>query len=123
MNRPELQLSREAKQALLKHPFPGNVRELKNAMERATALCTGDTLGIDDLPPEFSQQAVQLTSQVASHQPVTGPKLSAGLDHREAELIQEALALSGNRRGEAARLLGISRKTLWKKMKRPVTGW
>ncbi len=123
MNRPQLQLSREAKQALLKHPFPGNVRELKNAMERATALCTGDTLGIDDLPPEFSQHAVKLTQLAAFQPPMPGPKLSAGLDHREAELIQEALAATGNRRGEAARLLGISRKTLWKKMKRPVTGW
>lgn len=118
MSRPQLKLSREAKQALLKHPYPGNVRELKNAMERATALCTEDTLGVDDLPPEFSRHAAQLRTSASPLQPAPGPMLLAGLGHREAELIQEALARSGNQRGEAARLLGISRKTLWKKMKR-----
>ncbi|ACH39933.1 sigma-54-dependent sensor transcriptional regulator, PAS domain-containing [Citrifermentans bemidjiense Bem] len=118
MSRPQLKLSREAKQALLKHPYPGNVRELKNAMERATALCTEDTLGVDDLPAEFAQHAAQLRPSAAPLQPAPGPMLLAGLGNREAELIQEALALCGNQRGEAARLLGISRKTLWKKMKR-----
>lgn len=117
MRRPTLNLSREAKQALLDHTYPGNVRELKNAMERAAALCSDTELTIDDLPPEFSGPHL--------HQQTGIPKIPAGQNaalavHRnqlEAELIEQALKSSGNHRGDAARLLGISRKTLWKKMK------
>ncbi|MBU5638969.1 sigma 54-interacting transcriptional regulator [Geomonas sp. Red69] len=120
MGRPELRLSREAKEALLSHRYPGNVRELKNAMERATALCSGDTLTIDDLPAEFRQGsfAAQAEESEPPHRPAQGSLLSTKLDDKEEELIRQALAVSGNRRAEAARLLGISRKTLWKKMKR-----
>ncbi|WP_224960927.1 sigma-54 interaction domain-containing protein [Geomonas subterranea] len=118
MGRPELNISREAKEALLTHRYPGNVRELKNAMERATALCGGDTLTIDDLPPEFGSHPGDARGGEPARRPVHGSTLSTKLDNREAELIEQALAVSGNRRAEAARLLGISRKTLWKKMKR-----
>ncbi|QWV94742.1 sigma 54-interacting transcriptional regulator [Geomonas oryzisoli] len=118
MGRPELRLSREAKEALLSHRYPGNVRELKNAMERATALCSGDTLMIDDLPAEFGHGAFAAQQAELSRTPVPGSALSTKLDVREAELIEQALAATGHRRAEAASLLGISRKTLWKKMKR-----
>lgn len=117
MGRPSLKLSREAKQALLGHPYPGNVRELKNAMERAAALCRGTFLAIDDLPPEFQGHRLVPASPTKAHSSSRNSLLGANLDHREAELINQALAASGNRRGDAARLLGISRKTLWKKMK------
>ena len=118
MGRPELKLSREAKEALLRHRYPGNVRELKNAMERATALCCGDTLGIEDLPAEFSACRTPAGAAPMPRRPAQGSILATRLDDREAELIEQALAASGNRRADAARLLGISRKTLWKKMKR-----
>ncbi|UPU34716.1 sigma 54-interacting transcriptional regulator [Geomonas paludis] len=118
MGRPELKLSREAKEALLNHRYPGNVRELKNAMERATALCTGNILMLDDLPAEFRCGAFAAPEAEALRDPAQGSVLASKLDDREAELIEQALAVTGHRRAEAARLLGISRKTLWKKMKR-----
>lgn len=127
MGRAELSLSRESKKALLDHDYPGNVRELKNAMERATALCQGQQLALQDLPPEMAGLPAQLQgrgAEPAAAASLTLPSAAAStalaevLDHREEELIREALAMAGNRRGEASRLLGISRKTLWKKMKR-----
>ncbi len=117
MGRPPLSLSREAKQVLLTHPYPGNVRELKNAMERAAALCHESELTIDDLPPEFSMPLQNQQHGFLSPVPGQPSVLAAKLDQRETELIEQALKSSGNRRGEAARLLGISRKTLWKKLK------
>ena len=119
MGRSRLKLSREAKEALLAHRYPGNVRELKNAMERATALCCGDTLGVLDLPTEFGGVHLPGKEQAVLPRHLTQSSLLADrLDDREAELIEQALAAAGNSRTEAARLLGISRKTLWKKMKR-----
>ncbi len=117
MGRPALRLSREAKEALLAHRYPGNVRELKNAMERASALCSGDTLGVDDLPPELRGSA-DVPGTVRTLRGEKGSLLAERMDDREAELIAQALAAAGDSRTEAARLLGISRKTLWKKMKR-----
>lgn len=121
MGRPSLSLSREAKQVLLSHPYPGNVRELKNAMERAAALCRESELTIDDLPPEFSMTHQKEQPGIHSLAPGQPSVLAAQLDQRETELIEKALKSSGNRRGEAARLLGISRKTLWKKLKQQAT--
>ncbi|QSV45333.1 sigma-54 interaction domain-containing protein [Geobacter benzoatilyticus] len=117
MERPPLSLSREAKQVLLNHPYPGNVRELKNAMERAAALCHGSELTIDDLPPEFSMPHQNQQPGVLSPAPGQPSVLAEQIDQWETVLIEQALKSSGNRRGEAARLLGISRKTLWKKLK------
>jgi PAS domain S-box-containing protein len=126
MGRAELSLSREAKKALLDHDYPGNVRELKNAMERATALCQGQELTLQDLPPEIAGVVSEQQVKGLAYAPAAPPSLRATaaaplaevLDHREEELIRQALAQAGNRRGEASRILGISRKTLWKKMKR-----
>lgn len=117
MGRPELKLSRGAKEALLRHRYPGNVRELKNAMERATALCCGDTLSPIDLPAEFCASCRD-AGNAGEGRAAQGSDLASRLVDHEAELIEQALAASGNRRAEAARLLGISRKTLWQKMKR-----
>ena len=117
MGRTALRLSREAKEVLLAHRYPGNVRQLKNAMERASALCSGDTLGVEDLPPELrGSSEVPGTSRPTRAE--KGSLLAERMDDREAELIEQALSAAGDSRTEAARLLGISRKTLWKKMKR-----
>lgn len=117
MGRTALRLSREAKQVLLNHPYPGNVRELKNAMERAAALCRESELTTDDLPPEFSGPHRHQQPGLLSLSLGQTSALAAQLDQRETELIELALKSSGNRRGDAAKLLGISRKTLWKKLK------
>ncbi|BBL71200.1 sigma-54 interaction domain-containing protein [Methylogaea oryzae] len=97
----------EAMRALLDHPWPGNVRELKNVVEYAFAVGRGAELRLDELPPEFREAAVPSASPLAAR--------GAG---DEAERIRSALREAGGRVDEAARLLGVSRATFWRKRKR-----
>ncbi|WP_221250374.1 sigma-54 interaction domain-containing protein [Desulfuromonas versatilis] len=117
MNKPLKRMTKEATQTLLRYPYPGNVRELKNALERSVALGQGDELTTADLPEEMTGSA--LSSQAA------WPPLSQnaeGLAERmqavEKQLVAEALSLSGGKKAEAAKILGISRKTLWEKLRK-----
>jgi transcriptional regulator with PAS, ATPase and Fis domain len=89
--------------ALLAHSWPGNVRELRNVVEYAFAVGDGDTLRVTELPPELRGE------------PPAAPPLSS--EHAEKRKIEAALAQTNGRRGKAAELLGISRSTLWRKMR------
>jgi PAS domain S-box-containing protein len=118
MGKRGLALEPATTRVLLGYSYPGNVRELKNAIERAVALCTGDRLTPRDLPQQFAAP-IPSSPQLPPH-PRRMPgsaALAATLTDCEARLIDEALVAAGQHRGEAARILGISRKTLWKKMK------
>ncbi|MCC7427303.1 MAG: sigma-54-dependent Fis family transcriptional regulator [Alphaproteobacteria bacterium] len=98
----------EAAAALAAHAWPGNVRELRNRIERAVALAEGPELGLDDLFPEGS---LDLPAPSAA----TGES-SLGNAARDAirKRVLEALARSNGNQAEAARLLGVSRTTVWK---------
>jgi two-component system, NtrC family, response regulator HydG len=98
-----LGLSPEAMRVLLSHSWPGNVRELENALEYATAVCKRQTVFPEDLPPTVHAQP-----QVAPRKEPQG----LGPDALRA-------ALEENRwnRGAAARALGVSRTTLWRRMR------
>ena len=96
-----------ANRALLQHDWPGNVRELENALEFAVLHCTGDVITADDLPPEMTG------SPVAPVDALDG----AGVQD-EATQIRMALAETGGNRAAAARALGISRATLYRKLGR-----
>ncbi len=104
----ELILSPQALRALLAYPWPGNVRELENALEHAVTLCRGQTVQPEDLPAEIT------TRPAAPHVPATpGPAPAA----TEREQIRRALIDHNWSRGAAARALGMSRTTLWRKMR------
>lgn len=103
---PGLRLDEAALAALLVHSLPGNVRELRNRIERAAALVDGDLITPSDLFPE---QRLDLVA------PVT---LADAREQAELDQIEHALALSGGRVSEAARRLGISRTTLWKRRRK-----
>lgn len=103
---PEPRLSAGAFSSLLQHPWPGNVRELRNRMERALVLSRSHVLERHDIFPEDRLQQTH------------PPTLADARQHAEANEIEHALALSGGRVGEAAKRLGISRTTLWKKRAR-----
>lgn len=108
--RPSLELSEEAIDALLRHRWPGNVRELKNRIERAAALAEGATITQLAL---FPDQAL-----LEGGRGVTSDRLlSDARSEAERREIEVALAQSGGKIGEAARKLGISRTTLWKRMR------
>ncbi len=97
-------LSEAALQALLRHDWPGNIRELRNRLQRACVFAQGDELQAADIFPE-----IRLDSNAAAE------TLAEARERAEAEMIERALAASGGRVGEAARQLGISRTTLWKR--------
>jgi transcriptional regulator with GAF, ATPase, and Fis domain len=95
-------LTREAVARLLDYPFPGNVRELENLLEGAVALVPGDTIEAGDL-------------QLRGNRPAEGTNGSLDLASLEIQHIRRVLeSVSGNK-SEAARILGINRRTLYRK--------
>ncbi len=103
-------ISTHAMSRLLSYPFPGNVRELENAIEHAFVVCGGPTIEVDDLPPHITGRPPAL--------PEVHVDRARPLEEAEAQAIREALRRHGGRRGVAAGELGVSRNTLWRKMKR-----
>ena len=100
-------LSRETELQLQSMPFPGNVRELKNIIERAVALCDSLWIGVSDL----------LTLENNSHD-ISTTTLRQSIEEAEHKAINKALAENDGKINQAADSLGISRKNLWEKMKR-----
>jgi two-component system NtrC family response regulator len=97
-----------------RYPWPGNVRELHNVVDRAVLFCRGTQVSADDVS-EPMQGAVGKTPVVASRKDVVS--LRDAVQEAEIEAIRTAFVTSQGRRAEAAELLGISRKTLWEKVK------
>jgi len=104
-------LSPDALRALDAYAFPGNVRELENILERAVALATGPTLGLGDLPSEVSGAASKPTPQFLEL-PDAGCNLDDVLGELERRLLLEALERGGGVRTQAAKLLGVSLRSL-----------
>jgi len=101
-------LSPEAMEVLMRWPFPGNIRELQNAIEHAFILCKEELIRPEHLPSEMRRPEI-----LPTFPPVSGLRQEA-----ERRLLEEALARCEGNRSRAAKLLGISRTTLWRKMRR-----
>ena len=108
-------LSAAVKKCLLACTFPGNVRQLKHAMERAVALGKGVEIVPVDLPAELLDQRSAATTD-SRFEP--GQELRDAMQKYEQDIILAALRHHGSRKSETARSLGISRKALWEKMQR-----
>lgn len=119
MARPIQGLCEETAHALMTYDYPGNVRELEHAIERSIALCTDTCLSPDDLPAAFTtgQRDDSILPPTVPH-PHTTDSLSLAMGGYERQIIMDALVKTGGRKADAARLLNISRKTLWEKLKR-----
>jgi DNA-binding NtrC family response regulator len=102
-------LSPAAWAALRDYEFPGNVRELRHAMQHAAILARGAEIELHHLPPEISGTA-------ESPAPARASSLGEAMDEYEKELILRTIRGTGEKRQRAAKLLGISRKSLWKKL-------
>jgi DNA-binding NtrC family response regulator len=113
-----MQVSQGAMRALMAYHWPGNVRQLENAMERAVALSAGRReIAITDLPAEV-QTTPETTETPFVDFPDSGLDLPAYLATIERDLIQRSLERTGGNRNKAAELLRIKRTTLVEKLKR-----
>lgn len=105
--RPKMRFSQEARDAIARHRWPGNLRELRNVVERAVILTTGDEIAASDLPDEL----------VAPTRVPGGVGQFITIDELEREHIQSILSKTDSL-DQAARILGIDSATLYRKRKR-----
>jgi DNA-binding NtrC family response regulator len=119
-----LQFSPDTLRVLLQHTWPGNVRELENVIEFAVAVCPGQTILPEHLPQLSPLEAAQRGRLPPAGARPAGPPLPAGPAAwrtgagTEAAALRAALEAHRWRRDETARALGISRVTLWRRMRR-----
>jgi transcriptional regulator with PAS, ATPase and Fis domain len=99
-------LTQDALAALMRYPWPGNIRELENAIEHAFILCKGEAIGLEHLPGHVRDDTRELAP------------IASDLDSLEQEAIVGALRRHGGNRTRAARDLGIHRTTLLRKLKK-----
>jgi PAS domain S-box-containing protein len=113
-------ISDQARQLLLAYRWPGNVRELEHVIERACVLCQGTTLGADQLPEEIREhrpQVGELAAAMPAQEMATVATPRNELDLTPSERILQALRRAGGNKAKAARLLGIDRTTLYRKVR------
>jgi DNA-binding NtrC family response regulator len=110
-SKPELKVAPSAYEALMSYNYPGNVRELKHAIERAVLLSKNGLIDLKNLPDEF------LAPKTENILPADDLSLQESVMSMEKQIITNALKESGGKKIEAAKKLGISRKVLWKKLK------
>ena len=120
----EIQVSTDALDALCAYDWPGNVRELANALEYALVHADGTTLLPHHLPPEVREagqsiSAPRTEAAQASHSGLVQRYYRAPIEQEgnESEVLSRALRENGGNRAATARKLGMSRTTLWKKLK------
>jgi DNA-binding NtrC family response regulator len=112
-----LTVSQEAMRRLMSYQWPGNVRQLENAVERAVAFSAGRSqIDVADLPPELAQPDRPPVASVTL--PEDGLDLDAFIASIERDLIERCLERTGGNKGQAARLLNLKRTTLVEKLKR-----
>jgi DNA-binding NtrC family response regulator len=108
-DRPPMGFSAEALRALKAYSWPGNVRELQNVVERSVALCTGNLVQLEDLPDEIRLHSPEDDRIVLP--------VGASMEEIERLAILQTLKKTGRDKELAARLLGISLATLYRRLK------
>jgi two-component system response regulator HydG len=109
-NKPIADIDPEAQQVLMSYAWPGNVRELRNAVERMVVLSPGPRIRLDDLPPEI-RPAIGETAGSMNN------LVGISIEQAEKELIRNTLDLVNGNREQAAKILGIGERTLYRKIK------
>jgi PAS domain S-box-containing protein len=101
----------EVMEVFMRHDFPGNVRELENLIEHGFVLCRDGLIDVRHLPEDIQ-------SAYRSMKPIESTFFASQLRLAEADVIRTVLSRTGGHQGKAAKQLGISRTTLWRKMKK-----
>jgi transcriptional regulator with GAF, ATPase, and Fis domain len=118
-------ISKEALEALIAYDWPGNVRELENAIERAVIIASGRQIELDDLPQAISKAAYDLRAKL-KHERIEASRegraveinieIPSTMEEIEQKAIETTLDYTEGEKTRAARLLGIGRKTLYRKL-------
>jgi len=114
-------LSDDALRTMMRHDWPGNVRELENAVERACTFCSGTVLRLGDLPTQLQERGLEATRAAAAAAESTGENRSQpemkSLADLERDAILNAIRILHGDKLQAARMLGIGKTTLYRKLK------
>lgn len=118
-------ISKEALQALIAYQWQGNVRELENAIERGVIIASGRQIEVDDLPPAISKVADELRASIKQERVEASQEgraisinveIPTTMDEIERQAIEATLDYTDGEKSRASRLLGIGRKTLYRKL-------
>ncbi|MBN2844300.1 MAG: sigma 54-interacting transcriptional regulator [Sedimentisphaerales bacterium] len=117
-NRNLMGLTDQALQMLIDYPWPGNIREMQNAIQYAFVKCKADTIGVAHLPPEILQTASELKGSGGSDRPLAVRTEPARRRKRklDRQAVVNALKSTGGNRSKAAEALGVGRATLYRFM-------
>jgi DNA-binding NtrC family response regulator len=113
-NKPVQGISGPAARLLMDYDWPGNVRELENCMERAVALCRLDEITVDDLPAKVQEHQ---SSKIVITTESPGELIT--LDEMERRYVRQVLNAVGGNKTHAARILGIDRRSLYRRLEEP----
>jgi DNA-binding NtrC family response regulator len=109
--KPSITLDEEAARKLVAYDWPGNVRELQNCIERMLALADASVIGVDDLPPNIRDHAAAATVTATGR-----PDELITLEELERRYIRQVLGLTRNNKTDAAKILGIDRRSLYRRL-------
>ena len=109
-----MKISDRALKQLMQYNFPGNVRELENIIERAVALCSSDTIDTKHLPPDLRQNISEIILPVEEGMSQEFVTLA---EHEKQYILTVLEKVNGNKT-RAAKILGIDRVSLWRKLKK-----
>ncbi len=109
--KPLVRISDEVMSLFMNYDFPGNVRELKNIIERAVVIADGQVIELEHLPQRFQRPSCTLDSSFCLENP---PSLA----EVETKYIQDVLRMTEGNKSKAAEILGIDRVSLWRKLKK-----
>ena len=110
-------ITEPAMRAMMAFGWPGNIRQLRNVIRTMVVMCDNDTLDLRDLPPEISRVRQLQAPSVSDSDYLQDDMLGRPLEDVEREHIRKTLELTGQNRSEAAKILQIGERTLYRKIK------